>query len=104
VARLGEASTNRPCGRGWVGDPDPTDVGWIEYLCQRGHEILFSGAEAGVDDRGLLGVKHESVDGKEERGGSPESRNWGGIVEDRDITDPVNLHGALLALRRGPGC
>jgi hypothetical protein len=87
-----------------VGDPDPTDVGWIEYLCQRGHEILLSGAEAGVDDHGLLGVKHESVDGKEERGCSPESRNWGVIVEDRDITDPVNLHGArFLGSEGDPG-
>jgi hypothetical protein len=44
-----------------VRNPYPPDVGWIEYLCQGGNEILVSCAETGVDDHGLLGMKHKSV-------------------------------------------
>src|SRR5215207_1987690 len=46
-------------------------------------QILVSGAEAGVDDPGLLGVEDEGVDGQE-----PESGNLGVVADDRDVADP----------------
>jgi hypothetical protein len=46
-----------------VRNPDPPDVGGIEYLCKGGHEILVSRTETGVDDHRLLGMKHISVNG-----------------------------------------
>jgi hypothetical protein len=44
-------------------NPYPPDVGWVEHLCQGGDEIFISGAETGVDDHGLFGMKHKRVNG-----------------------------------------
>ena len=75
----------------------PTHVGGIEHLGKSGHEILVDGAEAGVDDHRLLGMKDIGVNGKE-----AESGNLGVVVEDCDIADPVNLHG-VISLRQERG-
>jgi len=49
-----------------------------------------------VDDHGLLGMKDISVDGQE-----PESRNLDGVVEDRDIANPMNVDGAISLRSEG---
>src|SRR5688572_5690784 len=77
-------------------NPEPSHVGGIDHLGKVGYEVLVGGAEAGVDDHGLLGMKDIGVDGKE-----PESRNFAGVVEDRDIADPVNVHEAPPCAQKG---
>jgi hypothetical protein len=79
-----------------VGDPHPAHVGGVHHLGERRHEILAGGAEAGVDDNGVLGVQDEGVDRQE-----PEAGNLHVVVEDCDITDPVNLHGVVPVRQKG---
>jgi hypothetical protein len=57
-----------------VGEPDPSQVGWIDDRPQHAHELLTLDDRSGVDQDGLGTVEDERVDRNDSESGDGEGR------------------------------